>query len=212
MSTIRITDFLSDDELDSNLKIDNPTKNDSSVYLSNVSYKGNNLIFQTPKVILESSDTDTLQIKENDELNKFFKMFDKKIINTVSKNSKDWFSQELSTSKVSQIYKSCKIHDIDTEENKYLFKLNEEIKVYGRNREPMTLTDINPDSSVILLIRINYIVFYKTTCVPYFEVLHVKVKEPKPPPIEYSFREEEEAHEEKEPIKIPLKLDELKFN
>ena len=210
MSTIRIADFLSDSNLDSNLSIDNPTKNDS-VYLSKVSYKGKNLIFQTSKVIIEATDTDTLQIKDNEELNNFLKIFDKKMINTISKNSHDWFSKELSTSKVSQIYKSCKIHDLNTEENKYLFKLNEEVKVYGRNKEPMTIDDISVNSNVILLVRLDYLVFYKTTCVPYFEVLHVKVKEPKPPSVEYSFREEE-PDEQSDVIKIPLKLDELNFN
>ena len=56
---------------------------------------------------------------------------------------------------------------------------------------------------VILLVHASYLVFYKANCIPYFNILHLKLKEKK---LECEFREVEEEEKKIDVLEMGKRL------
>ena len=192
------------DQVDfSNISVDDPIKQDG-LYISKVQYNQKDLVIQTPKfVVTARNGDDTLELNISEEFKSFLDQYDKFIINITSEKSTQWFSKELSKSKVAQIYKPNHVN-VDSV-NTVTFKIDENVKIYSRDKE-QNLDNVEVGMEVILLVHASYLVFYKANCIPYFNILHIKIKEKK---VECEFREVEE-----EPKKIPVKIniDDFEFN
>jgi len=188
----------------SNILVDDPIKQEN-LYLSKIHYNNKDLVIQTPKLtVIGCNGNDNIEVKINEDLKSFLERYDNFMINMTTEKSSDWFSKELSKSKVTQIYKKSNI--TCDEVNVASFKIDENVKVYSRDKE-LNLDNIEVDTEVILLIHASYLVFYKTNCIPYFNTMHIKIKEKKP---DCEFREIEEESSNKLPVK--LNLDEFEFN
>ena len=187
----------------SNITLDDPIKQDS-LYLSKINHHGKDLIIQTPKLLVVARyGNDTIEVKLNDELKYFLDTYDQFMINIISKKSPNWFSKEISKSKVAQIYKKSNVMCDDI--NLACFKIDENVKVYSNDKE-LTLDSLDKNMEVILLIHASYLVFYKANCIPYFNTVHIKIKEKK---IEHEFRDIEEESSDKIPVKI--NVDDFEF-
>lgn len=192
------------DQVDfSNISVDDPIKQDG-LYLSKVKYNNKDLVIQLPKLTVSSRNgDDSLDIITTDELKCFLDKYDQFMIDITASKSSEWFSKELTKAKVAQIYKKNYVTcDLVTTSS---FKIDEHVKVYARDKS-LELDEIEAGMEVILLLHASYLVFYKANCIPYFNILHLKLKEKK---IECEFREVEEE-EKKIPIKI--NVDEFEFN
>jgi len=187
----------------SNISVDDPIKQDS-LYLSKVQYNEKDLIIQLPKLTVSSrNDEDSLEIITTDEVKYFLDKYDQFMINMIAQKSSEWFSKELTKAKVAQIYKKNYVTcDSSTTAS---FKIDENVKVYSTNKT-LELEDIEAGMEVILLVHVSYLVFYKSNCIPYFNILHLKHKEKK---LECEFRDFEE---EKKKIPIKINIDEFEFN
>ena len=185
----------------SKIAVDNPIKQDG-LYLSKIYYCEKDLIIQSPKLRVLSCNEDTIEVKITDSFKDFLDGYDQAMISTVSEKSTDWFSKELTKTKVAQIYKpsNIKCEDVNTAS----FKVDENVKVYSRDKE-LTVDGIEKDMEVILLIHASYLVFYKSNCIPYFNSLQIKIKEKKP---NHDFREIEETSNK---VAIKLNLEEFEF-
>jgi hypothetical protein len=181
--------------------VDNPIKQDG-LYLSKIHYYEKDLIIQSPKLRILSCNEDTIDVKITDSFKDFLDEYDQIMISTVSDKSADWFSKELTKTKVAQIYKpsNIKCEHVNTAS----FKVDENVKVYSRDKE-LTVDCIEKDMEVILLIHASYLVFYKSNCIPYFNSLQIKIKEKKP---NHDFREIEETSKK---VAIKLNLEEFEF-
>lgn len=195
MSVVKI------DKIDfSNISVADPIKQDG-LYLSKVQHHNKDLVIQTPKSVIASIDgEDTIEITIDSDFKSFLDKYDNFVINLTHEHSNKWFSKELSKSQVSQIYK--KPHNDVDGVNTVSFKIDENVLVYSRDKQ-MNLSDLEPGMEVIILVHASYIVFYKTNCIPYFNALHIKLKEKK---IECEFREVEEEQQ-----KIPIKINTEQF-
>ena len=187
----------------SNISVDDPIKQDN-LYLSKVQYNEKDLVIQLPKLTVSSRNgDDSLELIATDELTAFLDKYDQFMINITADKSSEWFSKELSKSKVAQIYKKNYVTcDSVTTSS---FKIDENVQVYSKDKA-LELDSIEAGMEVILLIHASYLVFYKANCIPYFNILHLKLKEKK---IECEFREIEE---ESKKIPIKINVDEFEFN
>ena len=192
------------DQVDfSNISVDNPIKQDG-LYLSKIQYNNKDLVIQLPKLTVSSRNgDDSLEIITTDELKSFLDKYDQFMIDITAGKSSTWFSKDLTKAKVAQIYKknyvTCDAVTISS------FKIDENVKVYAKDKS-VELHEIEAGMEVILLVHASYLVFYRTNCIPYFNILHLKLKEKK---LECEFREVEE---EEKKIQIKINLDEFEFN
>lgn len=187
----------------SNISVDDPIKQDN-LYLSKVQYNEKDLVIQLPKLTVSSRNgDDSLELIATDELTAFLDKYDQFMINITADKSSEWFSKELSKAKVAQIYKKNYVTcDSVTTSS---FKIDENVQVYSKDKA-LELDSIEAGMEVILLVHASYLVFYKANCIPYFNILHLKLKEKK---IECEFREIEE---ESKKIPIKINVDEFEFN
>jgi hypothetical protein len=191
----------------SNITVEDPIKDDS-IYLSKINYMSKDLIIQSPKITVHSKNADSIEVNLTDEFYDFLNNYDKFMIDITAKNSSSWFSKELDTKKVSQIYKGSTLRSFESTEKRATFKLSDNLQIYSKDKE-LSLNDIKTNMEVILLIHGAYLVFYKANCIPYWDTLHIKVKEKKEV-VNYDFRECD--NEEKSKPKVKINLDDFEFN
>jgi hypothetical protein len=190
------------DKIDySQVSLADPIKH-NNLYLSNIKYNSDEFIIQMPKLTVLSVNQDSIELKSTEDLGKFLKKYDSTITDIISQNSEKWFSKELTKSKVSQIYKSAIVNQGDS----VIFKMDDNIDIYTHNSNKMSLNDIKPNTSVILLMHLSYIIFYKANCIPYFNTIQMKIKEKK------ELLEFREVQEQDEHPHIKINLDEFEFN
>lgn len=190
------------DKIDySQVSVADPFKHDN-LYLSNITYNSNELIIQTPQLTVLSANQDNIELKSTGDLVDFLKGYDSAVTDIISQNSEKWFSKELTKSKVSQIYKSAIVNHGDS----VIFKMDDNVDIYTNNGKKMCLNDVKPNTTVILLVHLSYIVFYKANCIPYFNTIQLKIKEKKEV---LEFREVQEV--DNSPA-IKINLDEFEFN
>jgi len=125
------------------------------------------------------------------------------MISATAEKSGRWFSKVLPKAKVAQIYKKnyVTIDSVTTSS----FKIDENVQVYSKDKS-LELHEIESGMEVILLVHASYLVFYKANCIPYFNILHLKLKEKK---LECEFRE---IDEESPKIPIKINMDDFELN
>lgn len=200
MTVVKLESFSPD-----HIGVQDPVKQEE-LYLSKITYNEADLVLQTPKLKVRSISMDNIELILNDEMIKFLETYDKYMINTISTHSDSWFSKELTKNQVSQFYKKSTVDDYDNDTKYCNFKVSDIVKIYSRTRDSLEVSDVEIGSEVIILVSAPYLVFYKSNCIPYWESLHIKIKEPK---VEYNveFRETEDK------LKQPkIKLEEFGIN
>lgn len=192
----------------SNITVEDPVKDDS-IYLSKIQYMSKDFILQSPKVTIHTVNQDSIEVNLTDEFYDFLNNYDKFMIDITSKNSSSWFSKELDNKKVSQIYKGSTLRSFESTGKRATFKLSDNLQIYSKDKE-LSLDDIKKDTEVILLIHGAYLVFYKANCIPYWDTLHIKVKEKKEV-VHYDFREGDNDETSTKP-KVKINLDDFEIN
>lgn len=188
--------------------IESPEKN-NSLYLAAVKYNNSIFVIQSKKLQVANIDNDSIDLYIKPEDTKIFKMMDKCIIEKIATNSEEWFGKCLNTEKVTKIYKRTIRDSLETDKYILNLKLNDNLLIYSKNKPELNLSDLKINSEVIILFTIPYLVFYKTNCIPYYEVLQIKLKEENPT---LQFRGDIDTETTKKPINLKLEMDEFNFN
>jgi len=150
------------------IELKKPTKLDE-FYVSNIDFS-----IQTPKLsickiskkICLSLDTSIINLLNS---------FDEKIIQLLSENSEDFFEEKFTIDEAEEIYKSSIKYIKDNP--KMNLNINKKINIYNKQKEILELNDLSSDDEVICLIKCKKIIFYKSHCEPYWEVVQIKIKE-----------------------------------
>lgn len=150
------------------IQLKKPTKLDE-FYVSNIDFS-----IQTPKLsickiskkICLSLDTPIINLLNS---------FDEKIIQLLSENSEDFFEEKFTIDEAEEIYKSSIKYIKDNP--KMNLNINKKINIYNKQKEILELNDLSSDDEVICLIKCKKIIFYKSHCEPYWEVVQIKIKE-----------------------------------
>lgn len=150
------------------IQLKKPTKLDE-FYVSNIDFS-----IQTPKLsickiskkICLSLDTPIINLLNS---------FDEKIIQLLSENSEDFFEEKFTIDEAEEIYKSSIKYIKDNP--KINLNINKKINIYNKQKEILELNDLSSDDEVICLIKCKKIIFYKSHCEPYWEVVQIKIKE-----------------------------------
>jgi hypothetical protein len=191
----------------SKISVETPAKSDD-LYLSTVKYNNQTFVLQTSKFkIIEITD-DSINVEINDGMVSFLTQIDKHFIHILSDNSEEWFSKKYSKNKIAQIYKNSYIKDLDTENFTMNVKLSDNLQIYDHNKNILESKDLQIGMTVILLISIPYLVFYQSNSIPYWDCLHIKIKNDQPKP-DYTFRETNDKSDVK--LQKP-KIDKNEFN
>lgn len=165
-----------------NLSLEKPKKLED-VYVSNV-----NFTIQTPKLnINKVSKKLTLTLNENME--KLLNDFDNKIINLLSKNSSDFFEEEMTVEDAEEIYKHS--FKQSKSESKMSLSINKKLNIFNKQKEQLELSELSSGNTVICLLKCKKIIFYKSHCEPHWEVFQIKLKEEELKKDKYLFVEDE---------------------
>lgn len=165
-----------------NLSLEKPKKLED-VYVSNI-----NFTIQTPKLnINKVSKKLTLTLNENME--KLLNDFDNKIINLLSKNSSDFFEEEMTVEDAEEIYKHS--FKQSKSETKMSLSINKKLNIFNKHKEQLELGELSSSDTVICLLKCKKIIFYKSHCEPHWEVFQIKLKEEELKKDKYLFIEDE---------------------
>lgn len=152
------------------VNLDTPIK-ENDYYSSNLEF-----IIQTPKLQINKLNKESLYININESLEKCLTDFDNYLIKYISNQSEELFKEKYSIDDVEDIYK----HSIKFRKNKedilkciYSNKLN----IFNKYKELLELSDLTNSDNIICLIKCSKLIYYKTFCMPYWEILQIKLKE-----------------------------------
>jgi len=138
-------------------------------YVSNI-----NFTIQTPKLNIDKI-SKKLCILLDENLTNLINSFDEKIIQLLSENSEEFFEEKFNLEEAEEIYKSSIKYSKNNA--KMNLNINKKINIYNKRKESLNLEDISLDNEVICLIKCKKILFYKSHCEPYWEVVQIKIKE-----------------------------------
>jgi hypothetical protein len=150
------------------IELKKPTKFDD-FYVSNIDF-----CIQTPKLNI-SKISKKLSLLLNEKIIYLLYSFDEKIIQLISENSEHFFEEKLTIDEAEEIYKSSVKYDKNNP--KINLNINKKINIYNKQKDTLDLNDLSSDNEVICLIKCKKIIFYKTHCEPYWEVVQIKIKE-----------------------------------
>jgi hypothetical protein len=152
--------------------IEEPTKNnDDNVYISNVQ----NINLQTNKLDIYENDK-KLKLKLNESFKNFLLSLDEKIIETLSHNSKSWFNEEFSTEEMEDFYKGS-IKTIKKTNLEFIsLYIDENISIYDNQKSLLNIEDLSKNNQIISVIKLDKIIYDKTSCIPYWTVTQIKLK------------------------------------
>lgn len=151
-----------------NLSLEKPKKLED-VYISNV-----NFTIQTPKLNINNI-SKKISLRLNESMEKILNDFDNKIIELISKNSSDFFEEEITIDDAEEIYKhSFKQYK---SESKMSLSINKKLSIFNKHKEQLELDSLSSGDIVICLLKCKKIIFYKSHCEPHWEVFQIKVKE-----------------------------------
>ena len=160
------------------LSFDTPIKNVDK-YSSKIQYNNGDLIIQTPKVCVNKTPTSILDININSDMYNFFGAFDEKVLEIIEQNSMEWFNQSLDADQSQEIYKRS-VHMPFRHIDKT--RINVKIidtTIYNKELEMLEKTQLNKGDEIICLLKCSHLIFYRSYCVPHWEVLQIKVKDKK---------------------------------
>lgn len=123
----------------------------------------NDLIIQTPILIIDNADQDNgfilQKIKSNNDFYSLIRKIEYIAVNTSSINSKTWFKQNLSKEILNKMFKSC----LETPQTlngnfKFKIKMNKSVKVFNENKELID-TELEPNTQIKCILKIRGILF-----------------------------------------------------
>jgi len=168
-----------------NLKYTKPRKV-GTIYYSDISYNGDPLFIQTPRLKLKSK-TDNLNFKKPTELRfsvddtmyNLFNDLDSKNVNVIYENSKDWFSKQLRLEDSENMYKNISKPLIQNKLPEIKFKLpvdNGKLlsKIYNQEKIDIDISDIKENQDCVLIIHIRGIKFFKSYYICDYYISHIK--------------------------------------
>ena len=185
------------------LNISNPVKKNDK-YIADLTYNKTSLVIQTPKVGICDINERSLGIVINtNSFYNFLGTFDELVINTILKKSEEWFSQKLTIDQCHEIYKRSIISPYNSDLQPSMFiKITEDSKVFDSVKE-MDIKDVKLDDNIICLIKCDKLIFYRTYCVPHWEIIQIKIKKKKLDTREYLIKDIEDDNIEIKNPKIP---------
>ena len=155
-----------------NISIEEPTKNiDDNVYISNIE----NVNLQTDKLDIYDNNK-KLKLKLNESFKNFLLLLDEKIIEILSKNSKSWFNEDFSIEDMEDFYKGS-IKTIKKTNLEFIsLYIDENISVYDNKKNLLNIEDLSKNNQIIAVIKLDKIIYDKTSCIPYWTVTQIKLK------------------------------------
>jgi len=152
-----------------NITLDKPTKIDD-LYISNL-----NVIVQTCKLTILKINNNKLVLSISEKMEKLLNSFDETIISLISENSEDFFEDKLSIEDTEELYKnSYKNHKKET---KMTINMSDKLNIFNKHKEILTVDSLSSGDNIICLLKCSKIVYYKAHCIPYWEVIQIKIKE-----------------------------------
>ena len=154
------------------IKIEEPTKNNNdNVYISNVE----NINLQTDKLDIYENNK-KLKLKLNESFKNFLSLLDEKIIEILSNYSKSWFNEEFSTEEMEDFYKGS-IKTIKKANLEFIsLYIDENILIYDNKKNLLNIEDLSKNNQIIAVIKLDKIIYDKTSCIPYWTVTQIKLK------------------------------------
>lgn len=168
------------------INIEKPVKT-NDIYYSNI-----NLMFQTSKINIHNINKKVNKITLNIDniMEKFFELFDKKIMEILVDKSSELFEDNISSEEIEDIYYSS----IENSKSNVKIKLNlnKKLVIFNKSKTLLNLDDLEINDEIICLIKCSKIIYYKNYCRPYWEVLQIKHKKSKELDLkQYLIREDE---------------------
>ena len=152
-------------------------------------YSDINFLIQTPKLPILKLNKNTLTLNINTELEQCISEFDKNMINLISNNSEEYFKESFTSDEIDDIYKSS-IKINKNKLNTFNCAYSDNLTIFKKNKSTLSISDLNIDNDIICLLKCSKIIFYKTYCMPYWEIIQIKLKEIKIEQKVYLFKED----------------------
>lgn len=167
-----------------NLILQKPSKSDTdNIYVSKIAIinedndLNHNLVVQTPKIKINRLDK-LLVAEINDDIEALLTDFDDKISLLVSENSSSFFEEVITPEESDEMYKGS--FKKSRKMTKMNLNLSSELRIYNKQKQELSQSDLVADNTIICLIKCTKIIFYRSHYVPYWEVFQIKLKpEPK---------------------------------
>lgn len=150
-----------------NIEIKNPKKTTDN-YQSKI-----NFCFQTPILEILKTNEQSITLGLTDSVKKLLDNFDNYIINNISEKSETFFDDKITPDELEDIYKSSYFKD------KFILKFSDSLNIYTNSNSNLEKTELKENLNVIALVKCSKIIYYKTFCLPYWEVIQIKIKEKK---------------------------------
>lgn len=174
-----------------NLEIKKPKKTTDN-YQSKI-----NFCFQTPILEIVKTNEQSITLGLTESVKKLLDNFDNYLINSVSEKSETFFDDKITSDELEEIYKSSYFKD------KFILKFSDSLNIYTNTNSNLEKTELKQNLSVIALVKCSKIIYYRTFCLPYWEVVQLKIKEKKPEKVKidkssYLFVDNENSESESE--------------
>ena len=183
-----------------------PKKNSQEKYVSKIMYESGELLIQTPKMSCKiDKENRTLSLNVDDKsFYDFLGVFDEHIIQSLFASSKTWFNQELTEQQCKEIYKRSIESSFTMGSDSNMNIKVKNAHIYKKKNDKCEIEDLNTNEEVICLLRCSHLIFYRTYCVPYWDAIQIKIKDPKVSLNEYRIKDLEEDE-----ISISITEDEI---
>lgn len=167
------------------LQYSNPRKL-GSIYYSDISYNNSPLFIQTTKLNnltntsnLDFSKPSELKLSVDDDIYTLFNRLDENNVNTIEKNSYEWFSKQLRLEDSENMYRNITNSIRNNEKPNIKFKLpilNGKLlsKIYNQEKIDIDIKDIAKDQECILIVHIRGIKFFKSYYICDYYITHIK--------------------------------------
>lgn len=157
------------DEYDfSDITIKKPVKTEDNLYFSEMQ-----VYVQTPIIKFSKKTNNSIVLTIDDKMQSMLDNFDNKIVDEICKNSKDFFDDDLTIDDLDEMYKNS------FKKDKLVTKFNDNLEIYNSKKIDCTLDDLKENSNLIAIINCSKILYYKSYCIPYWEISQIKIKKEK---------------------------------
>lgn len=181
-----VESLLADESLLESITFTVPKKY-SNYLVSKVKYNTDEMFIQFPKMKLIDVTKKGVELEfisesgYNSKVYNFLSSLDTHVIETLVKNSEEWFGKVIPIENIKQMYNNF-IKAPKTSENKctinFDFKLRKsELKTHivNKKNEPIELDDLKINDTLECISQLKYIVFSKDTCFISWELITAKV-------------------------------------
>ena len=159
----------SDSNFDS-IELSNPEK-ENDYYYSTIDFT-----LQTPKLLINKINNDSLVLNINDNLEEYLIKFDNYIIKLIEKKSEELFKEKYSIDDVEDIYKTS-IKLKKNKQNTLKCIYSNKIHIFNKHKELLKKSNLNISDNIICLLKCSKLIYYKTFCMPCWEIIQIKLKE-----------------------------------